>query len=652
MAKHVEEAPGVTPASDRTPVDGAAPSEGLALSRREFMVGTLAAGAMASLSCSSSSTSQPDAGARDAGGDVSRGDASAHQERKPDGGSARPSSPFIFIAIDSLAPEYLALNQYGDKGGRTGDWLMPKVRAFLDTGTHFANARCFLPAATDMNHLNVVSGTSSGETGVLGISWQAYKWNPTTKEPEFLAPHSSWAVDENGTKVQTIFRLVKQKWSAAKTAYISGKAWIADMYRKDASGFDPGVDLVVSTTERPPHVPDPTGYVHDWYDPDTDVDAECDAESAAQKFLVTALPALKDPKRFTPDRWTVDAALAVLQNDQPDAALILLAETDDAQHALGTAWDPDEFEKSVPPYTPPLGKNCPQSPTDPQWQRWQLVSKRNLSAAREPILDQIRDVDHHFGRLIEGIGKIDRYQNATIVLYSDHSHVTQLMKRSWSPGDVLTPDTDFIGLLRDGGVLTEDEADGKGFGCYSGTSLGILYFYPDAGKDQKVQKALPMLRAYQAENPQTKVKECPWDVVGPDEMKNGLAGVCAPDELHHKYLDNSAGRYPVWPDIILLCKNGWQTPAYKGKVGNVGVDLPEATPPIAPLFGGHAGPDTQRILMAIRGPGVAKGKVITDDPKTYPKNYRIADLPVTVAAMYGLAFPHRTVGQDRRPDLT
>jgi hypothetical protein len=35
----------------------------------------------------------------------------------------------------------------------------------------------------------------------------------------------------------------------------------------------------------------------------------------------------------------------MLDREKPDLAVILMAQMDDAQHGLGTAADPDEFEK-------------------------------------------------------------------------------------------------------------------------------------------------------------------------------------------------------------------------------------------------------------------------------------------------------------------
>jgi len=53
--------------------------------------------------------------------------------------------------------------------------------------------------------------------------------------------------------------------------------------------------------------------------------------------------------------------------------------------------------------------------------------------------------------------------------------------------------------------------------------------------------------------------------------------------------------------------------------------------------------------MVFQGPGMKAGKVIADS--TYAKNYRIADIAVTLAKMFGLELRSTTVGKDRSNDL-
>lgn len=156
-----------------------------------------------------------------------------------DGGSSgatpqgRPS-PVLFVSIDSLPPSYMTLNSRGERGGRDGDWLMPNLMRFLGESTLFADARGYLPAATDMNHLNALAGTSSAQTGVVSVSVQPYNWNPDgTMRIEPI--HVAWFRDDRGRPVDTLFNAWKRRWPQSRTAYIAGKFWVGEMFRSPIS---------------------------------------------------------------------------------------------------------------------------------------------------------------------------------------------------------------------------------------------------------------------------------------------------------------------------------------------------------------------------------------------------------------------------------
>ena len=139
-------------------------------------------------------------------------------------------SPVLFISIDSLPPSYLELNSQGEKGGRDGDWLMPNLMRFLEESTLFTHSRGYLPAATDMNHLNAVAGTSSAQTGVISVSVQPYNWN-ADGTIQMEPTHVSWFRDEQGRPVDTLFNAWKRKWPQSKTMYIAGREPILDAVR-------------------------------------------------------------------------------------------------------------------------------------------------------------------------------------------------------------------------------------------------------------------------------------------------------------------------------------------------------------------------------------------------------------------------------------
>jgi hypothetical protein len=162
----------------------------------------------------------------------------------------------LLISIDSLPPEYLEMNSRGERGGKVGDWLMPNVREFLNRSTWFHDARCHMPAATDMNHLNAIAATSSAQTGVIGISLQPVNWNHDGTGN--LSPISlSWARDDRGRPVDTLFNAFKRRWPRSRTLYASGKPWVAEMFRTDSSG----VDMLLTGSFRPRYIDPPGGEI-------------------------------------------------------------------------------------------------------------------------------------------------------------------------------------------------------------------------------------------------------------------------------------------------------------------------------------------------------------------------------------------------------
>ena len=167
----------------------------------------------------------------------------------------------VIVSLDSLDPRYLYLDARGGQGGRSGDWLTPNVRRFLDEGVWFRDARCHMPAVTDPNHLNVLSGGSSAQCGVWSVSLQLFDWLEDGR-PRIVQPSLSWARDDEGRPVDTLFSAWKRKWPGSRTCYISGKEWVARMFDVPGSG----VDMIIGGSSFPSYLdPPPKGYR--FYDP-------------------------------------------------------------------------------------------------------------------------------------------------------------------------------------------------------------------------------------------------------------------------------------------------------------------------------------------------------------------------------------------------
>lgn len=551
--------------------------------------------------------------------------------RKSPHGSPR----LIYVAIDALHPNYLELNADGLSGGGPGNWLMPNIRAFLEKALWFRDAKAYLPAATDMNHLNAMAGTSTAQTGIIGVWAQPQRWDDKGRA---VIAHSSLQLtrDDRGRPVDTIFHAWKRRWPESRTLLITGKEWVGEMFRDEKPGTC--VDILVTGPKHPDYLQPPKR--ESLADPEGDPDAACDPEGGRQGFFAGSM----DPstswtrmytgqgslltlqmehfaQHFPHDKWVVDAALEIYRREDPELSYILLAQCDDAGHCIGNAPDPAEFTDAKPPVELPEG--CGATPEDT------LVSRRNRLLCKSPILDVVRDVDRQFGRLMEGFRKLGVLENATVVLLSDHCAVNHLAVDDFSS-------TDVMGIIERAGLV-----EGKNVYAFSVSSYGNLYW---RDRKEDVAKAKKVLREHTAVNPETGSSECPWWVLDRDDMKRGIEGVCLPGELYHAhYIERDREKTMLWPDLIVLAKNGWQIPAYNGHVPNVGIKAPRWSPPWRVYNGGHGSVDTLPIVAAIASP---EGKTGTSDTPV-----RIADLGVTAAALFGLELRSAAVGKDLRPDL-
>jgi len=547
----------------------------------------------------------------------------------------------IFIAIDALHPRYLDLDAAGQPGGSEGNWLMPNIRTFLKKAVWYRDAKCFLPAATDMNHLNALAGTSSAQTGIISVWAQPTGWDESG-DAIIQRTSMSLARDEMGRPTDTLFSAWKRRWPESKTLLITGKEWVGEMFRVD--DLDTGVDILVTGPSHPDYLIDP--HRESLADPATDQDALCDPESGHRGYFGWPMMPSDTMTRlysgqgslltwqmehfanhFPHDSWIVDSTLKIFRRENPDMAYILLAQCDDAGHCIGNASDPDEFVKTEVPYEPPDG--CESRPG------YQMVSARNRLLFREAILDVIRDVDVQFGRLMKGLEEQGVFPNAHVVLLSDHSSVNHLWSDDFST-------TDCLGILKDAGIAVKRGAlESRNVYAFSVSSYGVLYW---RDSKEQVPRAKALLTDHRVLNPQTGVEECPWWVLDRNDMKNGVEGVCLPGELYHAYyVDVDRERTVIWPDIIILGKNGWQIPVYNGQIPNVGIKAPTWSPPWRVYNGGHGSVDTLPIVAAISIPGGKAGII--------HRPVRIADLGVTAASLMGLTLSSTTIGVDLSKDL-
>ena len=408
------------------------------------------------------------------------------------------------------------------------------------------------------------------------------------------------------------------------------------------------MDLIVTGSSRPSYLKPPQK--ESFADPATDTDALCDPESTRMSLLdlaelksegfstyfspsqimnrlycgQTSLLTLQMehfPSHFPHDGWVVDAALAVFKQEKPDMAYILLAQCDDGGHCIGNGWDISEFNPAASFH--PYPANCIEKPG------YRMISSRNPLIFREATLDVIRDVDVQFGRLLKGLDDQGILDKAAVILLSDHSAENHIASTDFMS-------TDVMGILQKNRLVTNNEVY-----AFSVSSYGALYF---RDKKDKAPEAVAALKAHKALNPQTRKWECPWWVLDRNDMKAGMNGVSLPGELYHTfYIDKDREKSMIWPDMMILAKNGWQIPAYNGHIPNVGIKVPAWTPPFRVYNGGHGSVDTLPIVAAVSLPEGRSG--------VNGRAVRIADLGVTAASVFGLKLQSTTVGKDLSGDL-
>lgn len=547
---------------------------------------------------------------------------------------ATPAPKVVIISIDSLDPRYLDLTRDGEKGGCLGNYLMENVRAFLDTGAMFTNASCHMPSATDMNHLNALAGTCSRQTGIFGVSGQAMFWNGDGTMGELDHPNLfTWGRER---PIDTLFSAWKREYgSNSATLYASGKEWVGNMFDVPGSG----VDMILGGNTRWLDIPGrilpmvfETPGPYKFYDPPSDDNAADDPESLYQLFFSKTFYE-RNPENFPCDSWIVDNTLRIMKAASPDLSVMVLAQMDDLQHGLGTAY-PEDFDRL-------------------------LLSDRsslNSSVIREPVLDAVRDVDIQFGRFINGMLAIPEYKDALFVLYSDHGHVTHRDSVRTNVGPLVETDPTAILSRRPiigSPFLSDDEVNGYGYFAYTASSYGGLYFM-DNDRQVRAGEAKKILDDYRLKDiaPDGSLLglTSPWHIMTREDMINGITdqGIL-PDELYHPFIDRTENG--LWPDVMIFMKDGWQLPITSGLTVNLGAALPEWLPPVTGFLGGHGSLDTRHIVLGFRGPGIPSGKIID-------KPCKISDIALTLQSLLGMQEElmdksmEADVAQDRSDDMT
>ncbi len=473
-----------------------------------------------------------------------------------------------YISIDSLGPEYLKLNARGTGPGKAGDWLMPNLHAFLEQGLFFPNHQAHLPAATDMNHASYLSGAYPGQHGLYSVQVLMFGFDQKGWAIWRSTPHDLMYYGPEGKPVTTIFNVVKDPAlggnPSAFAAYVSGKDWVPEHYRNPVFGLD----RIATVTDHPDYVA---------------ASAHVIKPGEGIRLMLEARTHKLNRPDFAlwEDIYTADQALRVIDNEDPDVIYILLGGVDEAGHFFGSGKDPSEWDEH----------GTPDDLSDD-------TSRINRNANRLGIIKTVKSADEQLGRLLEHLKERGEYDQAYIVVESDHNMETN----------------SFVGPPLHKIAPASGYSKRKDYYLFTGSQLGMLFMRrDDPAALAKIEKTL---EDYRWTSPITGRTECPVIVLDREEMKTGIdratgEQVTPPRELYSEYyIEHSKPGGLRWPDLFLFPKANLQFPSIGAGFGNIGLGvLPFDIPPFTVYVGGHGAPSTQPALLAIKGPGIPAGKV-------------------------------------------
>lgn len=466
----------------------------------------------------------------------------------------------ILVSLDGLNPEYMYMNAAGTGPGQPGDWLMPRVQELIARGTAYPDALGEIPSVTDQNQTAALTGTHMGPSGI-GSLIQYYNGRLPTGAEVLTEPYPELLrYGAEGKPVFSLFDVAKLADPGAYSIHATGKWWVDDYVIGGccAGSCAGGGNVAVDSLRWPYYIDRP------------------------QPHLIGDVPLPSwipnwggGAGLFPSNAWVMDGSLRMLRFEDPDQMFILLAETDDAGHMMGGAWDPAEWNDG----------GTPEFSDD--------VSRVNPRAFREGLINVVRETDHQVGLLIdelEGRGILD---DTYIVLLSDHGMIT------------LTPHRARIGqLLEQAGFINKDD-----YSANAGGPIGLFFDVADAREaefEAALETAPPIVPGFPSN---------PWIVINRQEMQTGVdarTGVRfgGPDEMYSEFFaEHHSGGVDMarWPDfLVLFTETAHILPLhFDPNLGEEEILEGEA------FQGGHGLFRTQPVVLVVHGPGVPAGQVVT-----------------------------------------
>lgn len=466
----------------------------------------------------------------------------------------------ILVSLDGLSPHYMYMNAAGTGPGQPGDWLMPRVQELMARGTTYPDALGEIPSVTDQNQTAALTGTHMGPSGI-GSLIQYYNGRLPTGAEVLTAPYPELLrYGPEGKPVFSLFDVAKLADPGAYAIHATGKWWVDDYVIGGccAGSCAGGGNVAVDSLRWPYYIDRP------------------------QPHLIGGVPLPPwipnwggGAGLFPSNAWVMDGSLRMLRFEDPDQMFILLAETDDAGHMMGAAWDPDEWDD----------RGTPQFSDD--------VSRVNPRAFREGLINVVRETDHQVGLLLDELEDRGILDDTYIVLLSDHGMIT------------LTPHRARIGqLLEQAGFLNKDD-----YSANAGGPIGLFFDVADAREaefEAALETAPPIVPGF-ATNP--------WIVINRQEMQTGVdirTGIRfgGPDQMYSEFFaEHHTGGVDMarWPDFLLLFSDTAHILPlhFDPNLGEEEILEGEA------FQGGHGLFRTQPVVLVMHGPGVPAGQLVS-----------------------------------------
>lgn len=511
------------------------------------------------------------------------------------------------INIDAMRGDYLSSK------GADGKSLTPNLDKFRQKSVVFANCYDMLPAFTDTNHMAIISSASAGRSGIWGAG--GYFGGFDEKGQPMLRMY-----DFADVQAPTIYDSVKQADPSAKTAVVSAKHWVAEMF----ANKNPAVDVMAHGRTHPDFVPQPEGY---WLGgPTQDPNAvpriylRGEDEPPTGLMGMIGMTATDSPS----DDWVTDAAIATIQKEDPEFMYVLYADLDTAGHIYGSG-------------------NVPAD--------WTEMDNQ------EAMRDQVRITDAAVGRLLNFLETTGRLRNSVVIITADHGMTSTRDPFRFPAGQslatVMKNPASILPLLQQGkiGTLAVDVRDilaKKGIldrmAVKKGETPDYDYIFSEASsaylygvkqdKEAEIVKILNDWNNAQAEPPM-------WLILTREEMKNGVnpktgfpyglynvtsakvvcpeTGQCALPNPQDADPASKATHYVPWPDIAVFMNEGKINVVYPEAIIQGAFALMKSAAldklniklnPIPYVPGSHGTSAEQHVPLLVAAPDLPGGTVV------------------------------------------